>query len=70
MALFWAKALPEAQTVMIPAKIRPRFSIGEYSFSIVSSPAFVAKKSSHFFLVSTSLVWCESAATGMKQCQR
>jgi hypothetical protein len=29
MALFWAKALPEVQTVMIPAKIRPRFSIGE-----------------------------------------
>jgi hypothetical protein len=41
MALFWAKALGEVQTVMIPAKIRPRFSIGEYSFFIVQSPVFV-----------------------------
>jgi hypothetical protein len=42
MALFWAKALREVQTAMIPAKIRPRFSIGEYSFFIIQSPVFVS----------------------------
>jgi hypothetical protein len=42
MALFWAKALPEVQTVMIPDKTKPRFSIGEYSFFIIQSPVFVS----------------------------
>jgi hypothetical protein len=44
MALFWPKALPDAQMTMIPAKINLRFNICGYSFFIVRSPVFVARE--------------------------
>src|SRR5258707_5230583 len=64
MALFWAKAVAEAQTVMIPAKIRPHFSIGEYSFFIVRSPVFVALRN---LLISSWFRHLSSGAPGIEE---